>query len=273
MNEKILIVEDEEKLSRFIEMELSYEGYQVEKAADGRTGLALIEGGRFDLIILDIMLPELNGLEVMRRARRFTDAPVILLTARDSVIDKVTGLDSGADDYVTKPFAIEELLARIRSALRKNSSQADPEQQSVLKLGRLKLDALRYTATMDQTPIELTKREFDLLRILMENAGIVLTRDILLERVWGYNYLGDSNSVDVYIRFLRGKIDEAFSVKYIHTVRGVGYTMRLDDDGEMQSVQSAQSSQGLQNVQSAQNAQSVQSAQGPQPSPGSAGQR
>ena len=230
MNEKILVVEDEEKLSRFIELELSYEGYQVEKAKDGRAGLALIEGGRFDLIILDIMLPELNGLEVMRRARRSTDAPVILLTARDSVMDKVTGLDSGADDYMTKPFAIEELLARIRSALRKRGSQAGAGPQNVLKLGRLKLDALRYTATMDQAPIELTKREFDLLRILMENTGIVLTRDILLERVWGYNYLGETNSVDVYIRFLRGKIDEAFGVKYIHTVRGVGYTMKLEDE-------------------------------------------
>ena len=230
MNEKILIVEDEEKLSRFIELELSYEGYQVEKANDGREGLALIESGGFDLVILDVMLPELNGLEVMRRARRFTDAPVILLTARDSVMDKVTGLDSGADDYVTKPFAIEELLARIRTALRKHGRQAGAEPQNLLKLGRLKLDALRYTATMDQTPIELTKREFDLLRILMENAGIVLTRDILLERVWGYSYMGETNSVDVYIRFLRGKIDEAFGVKYIHTVRGVGYTMRLDDE-------------------------------------------
>ena len=228
MNEKILIVEDEEKLSRFIELELSYEGYQVDKAADGRSGLAAVEKNAYDLILLDIMLPELNGMEVLRRIRRFSQIPVILLTARDSVMDKVTGLDSGADDYITKPFAIEELLARIRTALRKKNTEAEPAN-NVLRMGRLTLDILRYTAFIDQSPIELTKREFDLLKILMENAGIVLTRDILLERVWGFNYLGETNSVDVYIRFLRGKIDEAFQVKYIHTIRGVGYTMRLEE--------------------------------------------
>ena len=226
-----MIVEDEEKLSRFIELELNYEGYEVTKAADGRAGLALAEAETFDLILLDIMLPELNGLELLRRLRRFSQTPVILLTARDTVIDKVTGLDSGADDYVTKPFAIEELLARIRTSLRKKrASDQTPDAATVLRLGRLTLDVPRYSATVDQTPVELTKREFDLLKILMENAGIVLTRDILLERVWGYNYLGETNSVDVYIRFLRGKIDDAFGVKYIHTVRGVGYTMRDEEE-------------------------------------------
>jgi DNA-binding response OmpR family regulator len=231
MADKILIVEDEEKLSRFIEMELTYEGYEVKKASDGRTGLNMAEAEPFDLILLDIMLPEINGLELLRRLRRSSRTPVILLTARDTVIDKVTGLDSGADDYVTKPFAIEELLARIRTALRKKKAEEQPPGAAdVLRLGRLTLDAPRYSAMMDQTPIELTKREFDLLKILMENAGIVLTRDILLERVWGYNYLGETNSVDVYIRFLRGKIDDAFGVKYIHTIRGVGYTMRVDED-------------------------------------------
>jgi len=232
MSENILIIEDEEKLSRFIELELTYEGYEVKKAADGRTGLLLAEAEPFDLILLDIMLPEINGLEVLRRLRRFSKTPVILLTARDSVMDKVTGLDSGADDYVTKPFAIEELLARIRTALRKRVSEEKPQDSAnVLRLGRLTLDSQRYSATMDQTPVELTKREFDLLKILMENAGIVLTRDILLERVWGYNYMGETNSVDVYIRFLRGKIDDAFGVKYIHTVRGVGYTLRDEENG------------------------------------------
>jgi len=228
MDERILVIEDEEKISRFIELELSYEGYKVEKAGDGRSGLAMMEGGEFDLVLLDIMLPELNGMEVLRRIRRFSLVPVILLTARDSVMDKVTGLDSGADDYITKPFAIEELLARIRTALRKKKSM-EMEHQNTLRLGRLSLDILRYTAFMDQAPIDLTKREFDLLKILMENVGIVLTRDILLERVWGYNYMGETNSVDVYIRFLRGKIDDAYNVKYIHTIRGVGYTMRLEE--------------------------------------------
>ena len=231
MPDRILIVEDDEKLSRFIELELTYEGYEVKKAADGRAGLSIAEAEPFDLILLDIMLPEINGLELLRRLRRFSKTPVILLTARDTVMDKVTGLDSGADDYVTKPFAIEELLARIRTALRKKVAEGQTQEAAtVLRLGRLTLDIPRYIATVDQTQVDLTKREFDLLKILMENAGIVLTRDILLERVWGYNYMGETNSVDVYIRFLRSKIDDAFGVKYIHTIRGVGYTMRVEEE-------------------------------------------
>lgn len=221
MKERILIVEDEEKLARFVELELSYEGYEIQKAVDGRAGLELAESGSFDLVLLDVMLPGLNGLEVLRRLRRSTCVPVILLTARDAVVDKVTGLDSGADDYVTKPFAIEELLARIRVTLRKNR----PEQ-GTSKIGRLCLDPARHIARMDDVELSLTKREFDLLQLLMENKGIVLTRDVLLQRVWGYDYQGETNTVDVYIRFLRQKIDEAFDVKYIHTVRGVGYVLR-----------------------------------------------
>ena len=221
MKERILLVEDEEKLARFVELELSYEGYEIQKAADGRTGLELAESGSFDLVLLDVMLPGLNGLEVLRRLRRSTCVPVILLTARDAVMDKVTGLDSGADDYVTKPFAIEELLARIRVTLRKNR----PEQ-GVSKIGRLSLDPAKHIVRMDDVELSLTKREFDLLQLLMENKGIVLTRDVLLQRVWGYDYQGETNTVDVYIRFLRQKIDEAFDVKYIHTVRGVGYVLR-----------------------------------------------
>jgi len=230
MYEKILIIEDEESLARFVELELSYEGYVVAKAGDGRSGLRMAETGDYDLILLDIMLPELNGMEVLRRLRRTGSAPVILLTARDSVMDKVTGLDGGADDYITKPFAIEELLARIRSVLRKNKSVNGQSQSGILKIGRLSLDTQGYTAFVDQAPLDLTKREFDLLRILMENKGIVLTRDTLLEKVWGFDYFGETNSVDVYIRFLRGKIDEAFNVKFIHTVRGVGYTIRDEEN-------------------------------------------
>lgn len=221
MKERILIVEDEEKLARFVELELSYEGYDIQKAADGRAGLELAETGNFDLILLDVMLPGLNGLEVLRRLRRSSSVPVILLTARDAVMDKVTGLDSGADDYVTKPFAIEELLARIRVTLRKNR----PEQ-GASRIGRLSLDSARHIARMDDVELNLTKREFDLLQLLMENKGFVLTRDVLLQRVWGYDYQGETNTVDVYIRFLRQKIDETFDVKYIHTVRGVGYVLR-----------------------------------------------
>ena len=232
MNGKILIVEDEEKLARFIEMELQYEDYEVDKAADGRTGLAMAldgcpNGTAYDLVLLDIMLPELNGVEVLRRIRKQSDIPVILLTARDSVMDKVTGLDGGANDYITKPFAIEELLARIRALLRvKTNVVAFPSSGDVLKVGRLTLDAARHSVSVDDTPLELTKREFDLLAMLMENQGIVLSRDRLLEEVWGYDYQGETNAVDVYIRFLRGKIDDVFDVKYIHTVRGVGYTLR-----------------------------------------------
>jgi DNA-binding response OmpR family regulator len=225
--QKILIIEDEEKLARFIELELSYEGYQVEKCGDGREGLAMIENGDFSLVLLDIMLPGLNGIEVLRRARRSSQIPVIMLTARDSVVDKVTGLDGGADDYITKPFAIEELLARIRTALRKK--QAEPGgggAQNLLRFGRLTLDPDAYIVTLDGAALDLTKREFDLLAYLMENRGIVLTRDVLLERVWGYDYQGETNVVDVYIRFLRSKIDDKAGIKYIHTVRGVGYVLR-----------------------------------------------
>ena len=221
VKERILLVEDEEKLARFVELELSYEGYEVKKAADGRAGLELAESGNFELILLDVMLPGLNGLEVLRRWRPHASVPVILLTARDAVADKVTGLDGGADDYVTKPFAIEELLARIRATLRKNR----PEQ-GASRIGRLCLDPARHIVLMDDAELTLTKREFDLLQLLMENKGIVLSRDVLLQRVWGYDYQGETNTVDVYIRFLRQKIDEAFGVKYIHTVRGVGYVLR-----------------------------------------------
>ena len=213
MNGHILLVEDEEKLARFIEMELVYEGYSVEKAFDGRTGLELALGGSFDLVILDIMLPEINGMEVLRRIRKTSQVPVIMLTARDTVIDKVTGLDSGADDYMTKPFEIEELLARIRTALRKRSQ---PSAVKTLSACGVTIDTQRYAVSCNNTPIELTKREFDLLRFLMENKGIVFTRETLLDKVWGFDYAGDTNSVDVYVRYLRGKIDEVFNIKLIH---------------------------------------------------------
>lgn len=225
--ERILLIEDEEKLARFVEMELAYEGYEVHKAGDGRTGLAMLESERYDLLLLDIMLPGLNGMEVLRRLRRTSAMPVIMLTARDSVIDKVTGLDSGADDYVTKPFAIEELLARIRTALRKRAGS--PTGDGALRLGRLALDVAAHTATMDDEVVDLTKKEFDLLQYLLENKGIVVSRDALLQHVWDYEYDGDSSVVGVYIRFLRAKIDEAYDVKYIHTVRGVGYVAKDGD--------------------------------------------
>jgi len=220
---KILLVEDEEKLARFVELELTHEGYSVAKAFTGREGYELAVSGGFDLILLDIMLPELNGMEVLRRLRRVSATPVIMLTARDEVMDKVAGLDQGADDYITKPFAIEELLARIRATLRKKS--AGPESDVLSALG-VSLDIRKHSVTVRDTPLELTKREFDLLHYLLKNKGIVLTREMLLENVWEYDFDGGTNAVDVYIRFLRTKIDEAFDIKLIHTVRGVGYVIK-----------------------------------------------
>jgi DNA-binding response OmpR family regulator len=225
MNEKVLLIEDEEKLARFIELELQYEGYLVEKAFDGRSGLDLAVGREFDVVILDIML----------RMRRQTSVPVILLTARDTVMDKVTGLDSGADDYMTKPFEIEELLARIRNVLRKSvRSPADNDrevteaarQEKVLLAGKLILSADRHTVTFEGRNIDLTKKEFDLLQILLENKGFVMSREALLNKVWGYDFAGDTNVVDVYISYLRGKIDQIYAVEIISTVRGVGYMIK-----------------------------------------------
>ena len=221
---KILIVEDEEKLARFIELELTHEGYAVTKAADGRTGLDLALSGSYDLCLLDIMLPELNGLEVLRRLRRTSAMPVILVTARDAVMDKVSGLDLGAQDYITKPFAIEELLARIRAALRDTGPRGlNPD---LLSCGKLTVDPARHTVQYDGSEIKLTGREFLLLETLLRNKTIVLSREVLMEKVWGYDYMGETNVVDVYIRFLRSKIDDVFGVKLIHTVRGVGYVIK-----------------------------------------------
>lgn len=235
MNEKVLLIEDEEKLARFIELELQYEGYLVEKSYDGRSGLDLAVSRGFDVVILDIMLPGLNGMEVLRRMRRQTSVPVILLTARDTVMDKVTGLDSGADDYMTKPFEIEELLARIRNVLRKNTrplSDTDREsteitrQEKVLTAGKLNLSADRHTVTCGGRSIDLTKKEFDLLQMLLENKGFVMSREVLLNKVWGYDFSGDTNVVDVYISYLRSKIDQSCDVEIISTIRGVGYMIK-----------------------------------------------
>ena len=227
MADRILLVEDEEKIARFVELELVHEGYQVEKCADGRTGLEKAETGNCDLMLLDIMLPGLTGLEVLRRLRRTSDLPVIMLTARDAVMDKVSGLDLGADDYVTKPFAIEELLARIRLALRKRPKAAEG---SVLQRGLLKLSPSAHDVTYGEDHVQLTAKEFSLLQTLLENRNIVMSRDSLLERVWGYDYMGETNVVDVYVRYLRSKLDDVYGIRLITTVRGVGYTIRDGED-------------------------------------------
>ena len=225
MATKVLIVEDEEQIARFVELELRHEGYATGKAADGRTGLSMAESGEYDIVLLDIMLPELNGLEVLRRLRKTSEIPVILLTARDSVMDKVSGLDLGADDYVTKPFAIEELLARIRVALKKKGP-AVKDDGGKLVWHDLTVDPAAYSATYDGIAIELSKREFDLLALLLTNRNIVLGRDTLLQKVCGYDYVGETNVIDVYIRYLRAKIDERFGIHMIQTVRGVGYVIK-----------------------------------------------
>lgn len=219
---KILIIEDEREIVRFLELELRHEGYETEARFDGRSGLEAALAGGFELILLDVMLPELNGMEVLRRLRRERETPVILVTARDAVTDKVNGLDMGAADYITKPFHIEELLARVRAAVRK----ANPQNGSLLTAGDLVLDTSQRIATRGGEEITLTKTQYDLLEYLMRNKNIVLTRDRLLDEVWGYQYAGDSNIVDVYVRYVRNRIHETEENRLIETVRGVGYVLR-----------------------------------------------
>lgn len=221
---KILLIEDEEKIARFTELELVHEGYEVEKAFDGRTGLERAESGDFDLVLLDIMLPELSGLEVLRRLRRTSDVPVIMLTARDAVMDKVSGLDAGADDYITKPFAIEELLARIRVIFKKRNKEE--RETHILEAKGVVMDLDRHEVTCRGETIQLNHREYELVKTLMENKNYVMNREQLMNDVCGYNYVGESNVIDVYVRYIRAKIDDHFKMKFITTVRGVGYAIK-----------------------------------------------
>ena len=255
---RILIVEDEEKIARFVTLELEHEGYQVEHAADGRTAVDLALERDYDLILLDVLLPQLNGMEVLRRVRKHKDVPVIMVTARDAVMDKVAGLDAGADDYLTKPFAIEELFARIRVALKRaeavrvasgiggvgagagvagaGAAVASPASGSAqtaavpsptaLTVGSVALDPDRREVTVGGSPIVLTAREFDVLALLMAHAGTVLTRERIVHEALGYEYVGDTNNVDVHIAHLRAKIEDAGGARIIQTVRGVGYVCR-----------------------------------------------
>lgn len=228
MNKRILIIEDEEKIARVLQLELNHEGYQTESAFNGKAGLERAEAEEWDLILLDVMLPELNGIEVLRRYRKKNGStPVILLTARDAVPDKVNGLDHGANDYVTKPFEIEELLARIRACFRTNVRERQPEVEvDELKIHDLKLNLGTRDIHRQGKRIELTSREFDLLVYLLQNKNQVLSREQILTHVWGYDFAGDTNVVDVYIRYLRKKIDYPFELQLIHTYRGVGYSLK-----------------------------------------------
>ena len=223
MPARILLVEDEEKLAKFVQLELSYEGYEVSVAHDGLSGLMAARDQAPDLIILDWMMPGLTGVEVCRRLRQTgTATPVILLTARDDVSDRVEGLDAGADDYVVKPFSIEELLARVRAHLRRT----EPQDAEILVFGDLTLDRRSREVRRGQRPIELTAKEFDLLDYLMTNSRQVLTRDRILEQVWGYDFLGVSNIIEVYVRYLRLKLEAEGESRLIQTMRGVGYVLR-----------------------------------------------
>lgn len=230
---RVLLVEDEEKLARFVELELAHEGYEVKRVSDGRAGVECATEEDFDLVLLDILLPKLNGMEVLRRIRREKDVPVIMLTARDAVMDKVAGLDAGADDYITKPFAIEELLARVRVALKRRPAE-EPAQEpaaaasspATLEANGVTLDPERREVRVCGEPVELTNREFEVLQALMEHRGRVLTREQLVREAMGYDYVGETNVVDVHIAHLRAKIDDRFGVKLITTVRGVGYVVK-----------------------------------------------
>ena len=221
---KVLLIEDEPQIARFVQLELQHEGYDVTLAYDGREGLEVFKASSFDVVLLDIMLPSLNGIEVLRRIRFTSSVPIIMLTARDSVMDKVSGLDNGADDYITKPFAIEELLARLRTVLRKHAVV------TLLSFKTLTLDVDQHECFVQKEKIELTKKEFELLHLLLINKNKVLTREVLLEKIWGYEFDGTTNVVDVYIRYLRSKIEDPFNLKFIHTVRGIGYIIK--DEGE-----------------------------------------
>ncbi|MCK8624213.1 response regulator transcription factor [Apilactobacillus xinyiensis] len=225
---RILIIEDEKSLARFVELELEHEGYEVTVSLDGRDGLDEAIENDYDVILLDLMLPKLNGMEVARRLREKKSTPIIMMTARDSVIDRVSGFDHGADDYIVKPFAIEELLARVRALLRRIEIEGDEkkESQKVVHFKDITVEKESRIVRRGDDIINLTKREYELLLTLMENVNVVLGRDVLLTKVWGYNSEAETNVVDVYVRYLRNKIDRPDQKSYIQTVRGTGYVMR-----------------------------------------------
>ena len=222
---RVLIVEDDSGIADFLQLELEHEGFEVLHAEDGRKALELFESGPPDIILLDIMLPKLNGLEVLRRIRKTSRVPVIMLTARGDTLDKVSGLDSGADDYLAKPFEIEELLARMRAVMRRNEANDEP-----LKLRGIELNRDSMEVKINKERIALSKTEYLLLKTFIENKNVVLSRDKIISAVWGENHYIDENSVDVYVRYLRSKIDDKAGEEYISTVRGAGYVMRDTSD-------------------------------------------
>ncbi|OGO50902.1 MAG: DNA-binding response regulator [Chloroflexi bacterium RBG_16_64_43] len=225
MGARILVVEDEERIASFLQRGLTYEGYRVDLAGDGPTGLGLARENPPDLVVLDWMLPGMDGLEVCRRLRAGSQVPILILTAKDTVEDRVHGLDAGADDYVVKPFAFAELLARIRALLRRTG----PGEPETLRFADLVLDTGTHRARRGERVIDLTAKEYDLLEIFMRHPRQVLTREIIYDRVWGYDFGGESNIIEVYVRYLRQKIETEGETKLLHTVRGVGYVLREDE--------------------------------------------
>lgn len=223
MPKRILLVEDEKHIARFVELELKHEGYEVFVAFDGREGLELASSDNFDVLLLDVMLPGINGIEICRRIRTQSKVPIILLTARDAVMDRVAGLDAGADDYIVKPFAIEELLARIRTILRRITP--DEKTGESFRFRDIEIDVAAYEVMVQGNKLDLTKTEYDLLKLLIEHKNKVCTRELILTSVWGYDTDIETNVVDVYIRHLRNKLPGDMNA-YIETVRGVGYVMR-----------------------------------------------
>lgn len=219
----ILIVEDEAEIAGYLRRGLTFEGYTVEIASDGRQALDIAREQPPDLVVLDLMLPGIDGLEVARRLRSASDVPIIMLTARDAIPDRVAGLEAGADDYLIKPFAFEELLARIRVQLRRRQRE---DAATVLRYGPLTMDLAAHEVTIGDRRVDLTAKEYDLLELFMRHPQQVLTRDVIYDRVWGYNFGGESNIIEVYVRYLRQKLEAHGEPRLIHTVRGVGYILR-----------------------------------------------
>ncbi|MDZ4771107.1 MAG: response regulator transcription factor [Chloroflexota bacterium] len=224
--ERILLVEDEARIAQFVERALIYEGYRVSVARDGQTGLSSARDNPPDLVVLDWMLPGLDGLEVCKRLRAAGDVPILMLTAKDELRDRVQGLDAGADDYLVKPFEIDELTARVRALFRRSTPQSKPE---VLRFADLALDTGTHRAYRGDRAIDLTAKEYELLELFMRNPRQVLTRDVIFDRVWGYDFGGESNIIEVYVRYLRQKTEQSEEARLVHTVRGVGYVLREEE--------------------------------------------
>jgi two-component system response regulator MprA len=225
MAERILVIEDEPQIADLLRRGLLYEGYTVEVTADGEAGLSAARDRPPDLVLLDLMLPGIDGLTVCKRLRSGSDVPILILTAKDAVPDRVAGLDAGADDYVIKPFSFDELLARVRAVLRRRQPVDAPSEEA-LRFADLRLDLATHEVYRGERRVELTAREFELLALFMQHPRQVLTRDVLYDRIWGYDFGGESNIIEVYVRYLRAKLEDSGESRLIQTVRGVGYALR-----------------------------------------------